>query len=358
MAANVWLVELLVTTNHRREAESVLYELKELAPRVEEPFSHMCLALFDLLLASWDGRFAEGVATFERWQGTGGQRLPATLMEAYLRRAGSWIEALGRAGRGEYQRALALLEDTLASYKRIGDVLMPMRILNTLGWIYGEIQAYERAMECNQQAVHAAQEVSLPDPEVESNARLNLGDNLLALGRLDEAEAHFQWVEQVARRPQSQDHFMLWRYAQHCFHSSGELWLARGDHEKALGYANDCLQLAEESESRKNIIKARRLRGQVFLAQGRLPEAEQELTAALGVAQEVGNPPQLWKTWAALGDLQRVQGNHEQARRAYREALTVIDDVASGLTDEHLRQTLLASREVQRLREAVQASGS
>ncbi len=145
---------------------------------------------------------------------------------------------------------------------------------------------------------------------------------------------------------------MLWRYAQHLFHSYGELWLARGNYEKALAYAGDCLDLAEGSESRKNIVKARRLRGQVFLSQGKLAEAEQEFTATLALAQEVGNPPQLWKTWAALGDLRRAQSGAEQAGAAHREALTVIEHVAGGLTDEQLRQTFLESRQVQRIRDA------
>jgi hypothetical protein len=42
---------------------------------------------------------------------------------------------------------------------------------------------------------------------------------------------------------------MLWRSSQHLFHSYGELWLVRGDPDKALAYADGCLALAEPSES-------------------------------------------------------------------------------------------------------------
>ena len=42
---------------------------------------------------------------------------------------------------------------------------------------------------------------------------------------------------------------MLWRYAQHMFHSYGELWLERGDSAKAMSYAEECMQLAEKSEA-------------------------------------------------------------------------------------------------------------
>ncbi len=143
---------------------------------------------------------------------------------------------------------------------------------------------------------------------------------------------------------------MLWRYSQHLFHSHGELCLMRGEHDKALAYADECLHLAEPSDSKKNIVKGRRLRGQGLLAQGKLAEAERELATALEIAKEIGNPPQLWKTHAALGELRQAQGKADDARQAYRDALSVIDGVAAGLEDESMRETFLSSDHVQEIR--------
>lgn len=212
-------------------------------------------------------------------------------------------------------QALALLKDVVTTGERIGDAWWRVRVLNTRGWIYGELQDHERAIAWNMQGLRGTEEANLPDPEVESNARLNLGDNLLALGRLEEAEDHFRKVERVGRDPRPQDRCQLWRYSQHLFHSNGELWLIRGDHDKAMSYAEECLQLAEQSESRKSIVKGRRLRGQALLAQDKLPEAGQELATAIQIAQEIGNPPQLWKTHAALGDLRKAQGRPDGRAR-------------------------------------------
>ena len=89
----------------------------------------------------------------------------------------------------------------------------------------------------NRLSLEVATALEVPDTEIQSNARLNLGDSLAALGRADEAEEHFLAVEQVVRQPRPPDHWMLWRYAQHLFHSYGELWLARGETERALAYA-------------------------------------------------------------------------------------------------------------------------
>ena len=223
-----------------------------------------------------------------------------------------------------------------------------------MGWIYGELQDHEEAILLNAAGFEVARQEA--EPEKESNALLNWADDLMALGRLDEAEAHLKQVEQVVRNPRPQDRYMLWRYSQHLFHSYGELWLAREDVEKALTYADECLALAEGSDSKKNIVKARRLRGQVFLAKHELAKAEPELATALDIAQEIGNPPQLWKTYVALGDLRQAQGQEAEARSAYRGALAIIDGVAASLSNELLRETFLGSDHVKSIRRVASAS--
>ncbi len=187
----------------------------------------------------------------------------------------------------------------------------------------------------------------------EQRARLNLGDNLLALGRLDEAEEQFRWVERVYRDPQPADHLMLWRYSQHMLHSHGELWLQRGDAGRALAYADECLEKAFESESLKNVVKARRLRGQALQAQGQLGLPGEEFEAALSIATEIGNPNQLWRTHAAIGDLVGVRSDTEAADEAYRAALGVIDGVAERLDGERAA-TFLAAEPVVAIREALE----
>ena len=264
-------------------------------------------------------------------------------------------------GTGGRKRSLVVAEETTRARSRSWMRCSPpasasakpwcaARAANTAGWLYGELQDHHRALALNTQSLNLASTITVTDTEIWSNARLNLGDSLAALGRLDEAEEHFQAVEQLVRHPRPEDHWMLWRYAQHLFHSHGELWLVRGDRDRALSYADACLQLAEASESRKNIVKARRLRGQVFLARGALAEAEAEFDRALDTARQIGNPPQLWKTLAAIGELRQAQGRLTDCRQAYHEAMTIIDSVAAGLHDTSLRDTFLASAHVQHIR--------
>jgi len=123
--------------------------------------------------------------------------------------------------------------------------------------------------------------------------------------------------------------------------------MVRGQSDRTLACADECLALAEDSNSRKNIVKGRRLRGQAFLSQGKLDDAGREFSIALEVAQQIGNPTQLWKTHAAIGDLYSAQERLDDAGNAYQKAITVIQQIADNLTDQSLRETFLASNTVQ-----------
>jgi tetratricopeptide (TPR) repeat protein len=298
----------------------------------------------------WRGDFVGAQECVERWRAHVAEQ-HLVLGTPYL--GVDWDECLALGGRGDYRRAIAGLEQLIASCERVDEHIIYERALNTLGWVYGEICAYERATQWNARGLELARQ--LANTEVINNALLNLGDCAKGRGRLDEAEVDYQEVERIVRTAAhertAEEQLMLWRWAQHLFHSYGELWLLRGDADQALAYADECLALANASESRKNIVKGRRLRGQALLAQGHLAEAGRELDIALPVAREIGNPPQLWKTLAALGDLRQAQSKPTVARRAYREALGVIEGVAAALTDEVLRQTFLGAGEVHGIRE-------
>ncbi len=295
----------------------------------------------------WTGRFAEAVREFESIRPAVEALTSSEWVVAYY-----WEQGLAVAHCGQYEQALALFDNLLVQADRIGDVLYPPRALNSIAWVYGELQDHETAIRWNERSAMAGRELGLPDPEIECNAVLNLADNLIALGRLDEADKHLAFVGRVVNDPTPPERWLLWRYSQHYFHSYGELHLLRGDAESTIMLAEKCLRLAEETDSRKNIVKARRLRGQARMALGDLPQSEADIVAALELAIEIGNPGQLWKTHEALGDLRRAQGRPDDARSAYGDALAVLEGMAVSLTDEKLRLTLLGSTAVRRLQDA------
>ena len=340
-----WLGSLSRIYGKFDESRPYLEQADELVPELGDPFTVGFWAFMGGMMKNWEARFDASREHLERWR----RALDGSI---FTQTGRLWSEALALAGQGEYTQALDRLHEALAICDRTGETLVKARTLNTVGWVFGELQDHEAAIEWNKQSEEAALKVNAPDPEIESNARLNLGDNLRALGRLDEAEKYYETVERVARHSTPRERFALWLYSQHLFHSYGELWLERGDYEKALSYADECVQLAESTNRPKNVVKGRRLRGQIMTVQGKLPEAEEEIEMALGIAKEIGNPPQIWKTYVALGNLRKSQERPDDAKAAYGEALAVVDAVASLLEDENLRKKFLSSPHVEAIRAA------
>jgi tetratricopeptide (TPR) repeat protein len=246
------------------------------------------------------------------------------------------------------------LKEVIEDAKRVGDPFCVTRAHNTLGWIYGELQDPERSIQRNIECLKIAEPASFPDPEIEANAKLNLADALISQGRYDEGEKHLKWVERIVRNPAPEERWALWIYSQHFFHSYGGLCLLRGELDRAQSFAEECMSIATETKRAKNVVKGKRLLAQVAIARGQLDAARPDLDRALAVAHDVGNPPQIWKSLVAAGDLDRAHGRDGRAN--YREALAVVDAVASELRDDQLRETFLGSQHVRDIREAAERS--
>jgi tetratricopeptide (TPR) repeat protein/transcriptional regulator with XRE-family HTH domain len=349
--ATVQLNSLYMIVGRHAEAAPLFRAAEQLAVVVDDPLSRSWWGICGSEVLHWSGRYAEALAHLARSQDSveASNQLVTLLWT-------KWETALASGGAGAYAQALAMLDDVIATCRATGETFIQARALNTAGWIHGELNDHVHAVDLNGQSVALAAEIETADTEITSNARLNLGDSLAALGRLAEADEHYSAVERVVRNPRPQDRWMLWRYAQHLFHSLGELSLARGDVAGAIAYADECLNAAEASESLKNIVKARRLRGQALFAQRQLATAEAELGQALEGARRLGNPPQLWKTLVAVGDLRGAASRPADAGVAYREAVGIIEGVAGRLLDLRMRQVLLSSPPVQRLMQQADAA--
>jgi class 3 adenylate cyclase/tetratricopeptide (TPR) repeat protein len=348
--ASLAMGSLLAASNRMPELLPLL-EAMDALPDMPDAFSEGLWNWNQGLILYWLGHFDEAVAILEEMSERAERNVTNRLYNW-------WLRGMALAGRGDYESALPLLRKTVDTCERVGDWQVRPRVVNTIGWVFAELDDHGQALQWNRSGMDLVGGIaSMPDAEVEMNTRLNLADNLDALGRPEEAEEQFKAVEAAVRNPNKAQVWLLWRYSLHFFHSCGEHVLGRGEPERALAYADECLQVAEETGSEKYVVKGRRLRGQALIALGRLDDAEQDLSTALEAALALANPPQLWKTHAAVGDLRRSQGRPEDARQSYGDALVVIEAVAAGLTDEKLRQGLRHSAPVEAIRLAAEAGG-
>ncbi|MFQ5946417.1 MAG: adenylate/guanylate cyclase domain-containing protein, partial [Anaerolineae bacterium] len=240
-------------------------------------------------------------------------------------------------GKGDYNEALATLQEGLALSKKVGDEVWHHRLLNCLGWLNIECGDLHHAVDLNRREADEARKRG--DPETTANAELNLADIFLAKGDLTLAQEVLDGVYRLVKDPTTSD-WMKWRYSTHLFVNLGELWQARGDPTKAREFADRCLEIATRTNSRKNLVKGWRLTGEIALARSQRGEAEASLRKALAIAQAIGNPPQLWKTHLALGRVHSEAKKPELARQSYHAARRVIDRIKESLRDPGLRASL------------------
>jgi tetratricopeptide (TPR) repeat protein len=312
-----------------RRAESVPYQadMEAHTRHVESNFLRGLWSTEGGLHFYWDGRFREALDHLKEWRPSMNTHISAEI-------AHSWVSVLSLTGLGRFQEALDLLGDSLKRSERCEEFFYRIRIINTFGWIYNELELFDWGETWSRLGVDVAVKAEKPDIEVENNARLNLADSLIGLGRLDEAEAELAKVRASLENPQPEDRMSIWTYTQHFDHSFGELKLLQGDLDEAGRSAQRCLENAESSGRGKNVSKAQRLLGQIATARKDYDAARGHLRAAIESAKRIENPTQLRKSWLALAeteDAARCPAKQQEALARTRETLQA---VANALDDD------------------------
>ena len=166
----------------------------------------------------------------------------------------------------------------------------------------------------------------------------------------DLALKYLEKVQRLANDSTTSD-WMKWRYTTHLLSSFGELWLARGDLSQALSFADRCLERATSTNSRKYIVKGRRLKAEIASARKQFQTAQVEFQKALTLAQFISNPTQLWRTHFAMGKYHLETGRPDKAQESYRAARDVIEGIKAGLQNSNLRNSVQNFSPVKRIYE-------
>ena len=286
------------------------------------------------LAAEWSGSYEQAI---ERAQG-------AIALGRQLRRPeiiifATWFLGKAHCCIGDYGAAIALLDDAYELCNRIGDRAWKSRMLNTLGWCFAEIGSVERARDYNQRAAALAREIG--DPEILSNADINLAMNHLALGEREHALALLEPIEATLARPG--DPWMRWRYALHVHDARGAIELARGAPDLTLVAAEAQLQGAQRYRVPKVEARALTQRGAALLALERGQEAEESLRAGAALAARIGYLRGVWQARRLLAEHARRVGDTATAAVHAAEARAAAERGAASLADDDLRRRLIAS---------------
>jgi class 3 adenylate cyclase/tetratricopeptide (TPR) repeat protein len=316
-------------TGDLEEGQKRFQHVYELSQSVGDSFhqgmSIDCLGYID----NWQGNYNVSASrTKEALEIARFHNLPSLALQ------GLFSLSLPLIGMGLHDDAYPVLLEGLDLAKKLGDEFTHNRIYNTLGWLHAECGDMERAVELNETARHFS--VVRGDPETIANAELNLGDVHLMKNDAKLAQEFFFGVSKVVGDPSTSD-WMKWRYSQHLFVGFGETCLAMDDSSRADDFANQCLELATRTNSRKYLSRGWRLKGEIAMARTNWEDAEAALGKALAFAERTGNPTQLWKTHLALGRLYKETQRVDQGRNSTKAASVILDSIGQKLQNPELQ---------------------
>ncbi|MDX1521283.1 MAG: AAA family ATPase [Anaerolineae bacterium] len=272
-------------------------------------------------------------------------KLGQSFANTFLTLGGYFVLGMSQASSGDYQLALESLTYALDLSATTEDRFWRARLLNTIGWVHRELFNWERAIQFDEASLALARIGEPRLTEAEGNALANLATDYLLLGQYD--RVRYYLTEGLT--PTEKEPFMRWRYHTRMMVIKGRLALVDGDISGALAAADEALAMARDTQARKNIARACRLRGEALLALGDIDRARAALHHSLSIGLSLGSPTLIWPCHLSLAELEENRGDGEAAQTHRFAAAEILFQIANGLTAPELYQPLLAAPQVQEI---------
>jgi CHAT domain-containing protein/Tfp pilus assembly protein PilF len=248
---------------------------------------------------------------------------------------------------GQYDRALEYHQRALAVNREIKRRRFEAGELSALGGLYLNLGQDERSMEYKQQALAISKEIK--DCFAQGNQLSSLGWHHYRKGQYDQAREYFQQALAVHRSIciQPFNRPFEWR------HRGGEAGDLRGlasiygelgQYDQALQYCQQSLEIRRKIKDRDGEGVTQNSLGIIYLHLGQYDLAREAYKEAMKIAHETGTPEDLWRAQANLGGLEAKVGNYDQSIQNRRQALDIIEGLRAGLADKENRTTFMQNK--------------
>jgi len=264
-------------------------------------------------------------------------QLASELRDGFLMLTSMFFLGLSQGNQGKMSASLETLNDALKKARRNGDLFWHPRFPNCIGWIYRELYDFESARKHNEEGIEVSRRHRVL--EAEANSLINHGIDHTHDGDHEKTAEAFHKVRDIFDR----DAWFRWRYNIRLEAAMAEHWLKQGDLEKASEYVDRLMVTATEHEVHKYIAVAHNLRARIAIKHGDLRAAENHFDAALAEVRDYPAPLVEWRIHAGRARLKSKMGDAAGAEEAAARASEVINDIASNVKDENLRNTFLKS---------------
>jgi CHAT domain-containing protein len=226
--------------------------------------------------------------------------------------------AITRGRMGELRKARELAERALPLRQAENFQSGVNNLRNTLGNIYDKLGDPYKSLEYHSQALEGWQQLAqanqLDGPDRLANAFNSVALATEKVGNWDQAS---QYYDEALRVPTTGTALRV-----AILNNKGELYASLGDLDTAMNYFSEARTLLDSLEKVDPDLKASVLLqiGQVNASTGKLDQALEYFQRARATSP---NKPKAAYILTALGDAWSRQGNAEEARKAYAEALKI-----------------------------------
>lgn len=250
----------------------------------------------------------------------------------------AWL-GLAHIEQGHYERARAILDEGLSQAADLDEnLLLQVRLLNMLAYLYGEVGDIDQARQFSRRALETGRRRADDDNfEATCYALLELATQHLREGQVAATAPYIREFEVLSAR--STD-YVRFRYMNRYRLLQAELALALGQFEEALAQSAQTRADAEATGLRKNVAKCRLLEGQALTGLGQVDQAVEALRQAVALADEIGHGSLRWQARLRLAQAALAD---QSSAETYREALSLVEAIAGQLSDPHLLSCFLSS---------------
>ena len=242
--------------------------------------------------------------------------------------------ATTQAALGNFGAAWADLNEALPRLETLRLVRYQIMANDALGCLFLDLNLVERALQNFERGIALAQTAGIMYwlPRLQANrviAQLRLG--------VPADQTPLQAALQYAR-----DHSEGWLVLR-CLEALAESARANGDTQECIAHADQLASLATltpGSELREMLARAHRLRGLAWLAAGQQEFAQQELTLALTMAEQIGHVRLAWECHHALARVAAARGDGTRKTRHAARARGHADKITGSLRGSGLTSNL------------------
>jgi CHAT domain-containing protein len=253
-----------------------------------------------------------------------GNRLGAALALLHLSHVHHWL--------GDYRKAFECARESLGSFEEIKHRQGTAQALSEIAHVYHFQSNFQQELAYNEKAMAIYQEIG--DKLQIAILRYEIVESHRGLGNYDRALEIYQDLLKQTEGSGDRIGAALIR------ESIGAIYAKQGRYADALDYYRQSLQVSEAQNFRQAIVAVLVPIAQIYMAEGKYAEAAPLAERAAAMARQMVEETSLYEALTSVGYCQLGLNHPEEARRAFEEAISIIEKLRSqavGGVEDHQR---------------------